>query len=331
LSATRPGTSHDAGRIAAWSVAPGQGALLLALACLGGCAGADHWHDTQRRAAESAAEERAAGRVAGSVVDSLTGRPLVGFSVRALGTRSGAVSDANGRFRLALLPPGIVRLRIDGPWSDARYGAREDTLVVDAGVTLAHDFRLARGTPAWAESDSVGVDVPRAGRHLRLDVQFVGRHFRAGDAPRYIARLYYDGPDSIYLQSPVLDGDGARRRNPQVWIRTRTENRRRTPFATDRFEVDRPPPLEESDFYVLHRGEYIFAATTADGDSILPAAGALDCAGMFDLEFHYRTTRGDLLSWLGHGQGRPSRRLAALLRRVPRVDLVAETNVWVDP
>ncbi len=46
------------------------------------------------------------GRIAGKVIDKQTGEPLIGANIIVEGTNFGAATDANGEYRIDLLPPG---------------------------------------------------------------------------------------------------------------------------------------------------------------------------------------------------------------------------------
>ncbi len=105
----------------------------------------------------------AAGTVMGTVTDSTTGEPLQGASVSLVGTRIGALADAQGRYRFTA-PPGryVIRARLLG------YAVRMDSLDVADGRTVVHDFALPRavGTlnavvvTGTRQPDRTAVDAP---------------------------------------------------------------------------------------------------------------------------------------------------------------------------
>jgi len=81
----------------------------------------------------------ALGTVTGIVKDSTTGEVLQGASVSLVGTRRGSLAGADGRYTFTA-PPGryLLRARLLG------YLAVSDSIVVEDGQTLTHDFTLPR-------------------------------------------------------------------------------------------------------------------------------------------------------------------------------------------
>src|SRR2546423_11208477 len=78
--------------------------------------------------------------ISGRILDSQTGLPLFGAHISLPGTNQGAVSRADGSYRLPL-PPGrhVVFVSYVG------YAPRRDTVDVLADQTLERDYTLARG------------------------------------------------------------------------------------------------------------------------------------------------------------------------------------------
>ena len=80
----------------------------------------------------------AVGVVAGRVIDALTSEPRLGASVAIVGTRRGAIADANGRFVILGVPAGdiVLRARMLG------YKTVERPATVRSGDTTRVDFKL---------------------------------------------------------------------------------------------------------------------------------------------------------------------------------------------
>jgi len=82
---------------------------------------------------------RQVGVVTGQVTDSATGQPVVSVQVGVVGTRLGAVTDDDGRYRIANVPAGSRRLRA----RRVGYAAREVDVVVLDGAIVTRDVVLA--------------------------------------------------------------------------------------------------------------------------------------------------------------------------------------------
>jgi len=52
------------------------------------------------------------GKIKGRVIDKITGEPVLGASVMLVGTTQGAVTDADGKFMIQLVPPGEYVLKV---------------------------------------------------------------------------------------------------------------------------------------------------------------------------------------------------------------------------
>ena len=95
------------------------------------------------------------GGIAGTVIDAATGRPVEGAQVSAQaierrtllrGGGDPAISDANGRFQIAGLTPGVYNLLLDGSPRGERFTARAiEGLRVRAGFDAAADLKLVAG------------------------------------------------------------------------------------------------------------------------------------------------------------------------------------------
>ena len=82
----------------------------------------------------------------GTVVER-DGSPVVAANVTLLGSRRGALSDSNGRFRVLDVPPGrrVVRYHVLG------YAAVQDTIDFVAGRTVQRRRLLTRDRPPIKE------------------------------------------------------------------------------------------------------------------------------------------------------------------------------------
>ncbi len=100
--------------------------------------------------APALAQSPATGTVAGRVTGD-GGEPLAGVGVSVAGTTNGALTRADGAYRITLRPGRYeLRARLIG------YGLARDTVVVAAGQTVTRDFRLARAASSLAAVAVVG-------------------------------------------------------------------------------------------------------------------------------------------------------------------------------
>jgi TonB-linked SusC/RagA family outer membrane protein len=100
------------------------------------------------------------GRVAGKVTDSRTAAPVVGATVEVEGLRLGAVTDAEGRYRIANVPSGaqvLVARRIG-------YAEMRQSITVNAGAEATADFNISSAPVAL---DRVVVTGTAGGEKLR--------------------------------------------------------------------------------------------------------------------------------------------------------------------
>jgi len=77
------------------------------------------------------------GTITGSVLDARSGRPLTGTEVTVVGTRIGAVTNAQGLYRMEA-PAGVHRISA----TQLGYGAVTQEVTVVAGQSVTSDFRL---------------------------------------------------------------------------------------------------------------------------------------------------------------------------------------------
>lgn len=118
--------------------------------------------------ASRGAPEPAAVTITGTVTDQRSGQPLPSVQVNIVGTMIGALSDAQGRFRIVGAPAGPVRLR-------ARllgYAAVEHSVTLEEGNPATVDFAL---TSSPLSLDAVVVTGTAGGSQIREIGNAVGR------------------------------------------------------------------------------------------------------------------------------------------------------------
>jgi TonB-linked SusC/RagA family outer membrane protein len=106
--------------------------------------------------------ERPAAAIAGTVTDGTTREPLAAVTVRLEGTALVALTDTDGRYLLAAVPPGAYAL------SARRLGYAKATrrvAVLDSG-TVTVDFALERAATALDEIVVTGTPQPQSRRAL---------------------------------------------------------------------------------------------------------------------------------------------------------------------
>ena len=106
--------------------------------------------------------QQTVGSIAGTVVDQATRRPISDVQVTVVGTQRGAVTDQQGRFRIAGVPAGTrqVRARRVG------YAASTLTVTVAAGEAAAANFTVAA---AATQLQEVTVNAITGERQQRLE------------------------------------------------------------------------------------------------------------------------------------------------------------------
>ena len=81
---------------------------------------------------------QATGTIRGTVTESAARQPIVGVQISIPGTRLGGLTDAQGVFRIANVPAGETRVRVES----IGYRAVEQTVTVTAGQTAVLDVSL---------------------------------------------------------------------------------------------------------------------------------------------------------------------------------------------
>lgn len=79
------------------------------------------------------------GKIKGRVIDKITGEPVLGASVMLVGTTQGAVTDADGKFMIQLVPPGEYVLKVT---SISYTSVEVDGVIVSTDRTTEQDVTL---------------------------------------------------------------------------------------------------------------------------------------------------------------------------------------------
>ena len=114
-----------------------------------------------------AGQQTGRGSVTGVVTQAATGQPLEQVSVRLLGTSFGAVTNAQGRFTIPNISPGIYAMEA------ARIGLapnRRDDIRVVAGQPTTVNFALAERTLVLSTVVTTGVSDPTSGAKTPFSV-----------------------------------------------------------------------------------------------------------------------------------------------------------------
>lgn len=148
--------------------------------------------------------------LAGRVTDAATGRPVAGATVVVDGTVREARTDAEGRYRLAGVRAGTVRLRV------ARSGFQSATAAatIAEGAEASADVALAPALSAVAgtiDADSLVPRAPVANMGDLLVGRLAGVHVLPGTEPGVGFRTRIRGATSLMLPNePVVLVDGVR-------------------------------------------------------------------------------------------------------------------------
>ncbi|MEP7028630.1 MAG: TonB-dependent receptor [Candidatus Eisenbacteria bacterium] len=134
------------------------------------------------------------GKLAGRVTDS-KGQPLVGVSVAVPALRTGAATDADGKYSILNLPPGTYDVRVNL----LGYGP-----VTTTGVTVSSDLTVRLDLTLKEEALQMGEVVVRATRPV---VEVTRTNSIATVSAQEIAKLPVQSLDDVVnLQAGVVDG-----------------------------------------------------------------------------------------------------------------------------
>ena len=152
------------------------------------------------------------GTIAGRVTESGTGRPLASVQMSVVGTRLGAISDAEGRYAIPNVPAGEVRLLA----TRIGYTQAQRTVVVSDGATATADFALAETAVAL---DEVVITGTAGGTQRRA----IGNVVANVNADQVLNRSPIGSVDQILAQRTpglmVLPGTGQVGTGAQIRIR----------------------------------------------------------------------------------------------------------------
>jgi TonB-dependent SusC/RagA subfamily outer membrane receptor len=166
-------------------------------------------------AASGVAAQAATGSVAGRVTDTRSGLGLAGTAIEVEGTRLGAVTAADGRYRLAVVPVGsqvVVARRIG-------YASLRRTVTVTAGQQVSADFAM---DPAAFSLDEVVVTGTAGGEQRRtlgnaVAIIDAATALERSAAPDLSALLSSRSPGAI-----ITPGSGRIGAGPTIQIRGRS-------------------------------------------------------------------------------------------------------------
>jgi hypothetical protein len=145
------------------------------------------------------------GTLEGTVVDAVTETPLAGARVRLVGTSLGAMSDAEGRFRIADLDEGRYAVTFTHPRTDSlRYQAPATDVLVRLGESA--NVRLVSPSLATAIAAGCAGDSLRAGTGVLAGTV----RNRANGAPLAGARVavWWNGPSGTLRGEVEADAEG---------------------------------------------------------------------------------------------------------------------------
>jgi TonB-dependent SusC/RagA subfamily outer membrane receptor len=165
--------------------------------------------------ASGAAAQAATGSVAGRVIDTRSGLPLGGTAVEVQGTRLGAITAADGRYRLAAVAAGaqvVVARRIG-------YASLRRTVTVVAGQQVTADFSLEASAFSLDEVVVTGTAGGEQRRTLGNAVAIIdaATALERSAAPDLTALLSSRSPGAI-----ITPGTGRIGAGPTIQIRGRS-------------------------------------------------------------------------------------------------------------
>lgn len=166
-------------------------------------------------AASGVAAQAATGSVAGRVTDARSGLGLAGTAVEIQGTRLGAITAADGRYRLAVVPAGaqvVVARRIG-------YASLRRTVTVAEGQQVSADFALEASAFSLDEVVVTGTAGGEQRRTLGNAVAIIdaATAMERSAAPDLAALLSSRSPGAI-----ITPGSGRIGAGPTIQIRGRS-------------------------------------------------------------------------------------------------------------
>ncbi len=149
----------------------------------------------------------AAGTISGTIVDAASRVPVAAAQVTIIGTTLGAMSDAQGRYRLIGVPVGtaVVRVRRIG------YGSGDRSVTLTDGEAATLDFAL---TPAVTALDALVVTGTAGGTQMRaigntVDKLDIAKEAQSSPAVNVQQLLGQKSPGVLILPTPGLVGSGS--------------------------------------------------------------------------------------------------------------------------
>ncbi|HEY0778454.1 MAG TPA: carboxypeptidase regulatory-like domain-containing protein, partial [Gemmatirosa sp.] len=109
-----------------------------------------------------ASAQQTAGSITGTVTDRATQRPIPDVQVSVVGTQRGAITDPQGRYRIAGVPAGAQQVRV----RRVGYGSTTQAVTVVAGQPATANFSVAAAAAALTE---VVVNAITGERQQRLE------------------------------------------------------------------------------------------------------------------------------------------------------------------
>jgi TonB-linked SusC/RagA family outer membrane protein len=175
--------------------------LVVALAAPRTAAAATH------TARDASTRLSTAALVTGTVTDEATRRPVAGVQITVIGTTLGAMTDDQGRYRLAGVPAGSARLRA----KRIGYVSVDRTITVEDGGTVTADFSLGvaplsldavvvTGTPGGTQLRAIGNAIEK------LDVAKAAEISPATNVQQLLGQR---SPGVIVLPSSGMVGTGS--------------------------------------------------------------------------------------------------------------------------
>jgi hypothetical protein len=148
------------------------------------------------RMVPSGTDLAAPGRLTGTVNDAVTGRPIAGATL-ALESGRGTVTDAEGRFHVPDVTPGLVEIEV----GKLGYAPRTESVTVQPGRTTGVTLSLAVDP---LELEAIEVEI----RSPFLEAQGVYRRMEGGTSGHIVTREEIDARPSSRLSDSLMDVPG---------------------------------------------------------------------------------------------------------------------------
>ena len=267
---------------------------------------------------QTRANERDKGSITGIVSADEPRVPVAFANVVLLGTSLGAMTDGEGRYVIANVPPGTYRMKAV---MMGHVSLEVTQVTVTAGEVTSRDFWLEVGTltQVAASAESVGVDTRIDSRDITCEIIPLLSEFRVGERA-YFDVLLRNGSDETFYLVRSLDGSTRSSRYPHAELSIEG--------PSDGIEMSRIGycgtlnSIGVSDFKPVGPRDTFDPFAEGGFRPDYEQYAIFAKPGDYTVTFRYSTDERDIRKWLGTwGRSPLPEELSLLIRLVPRINV----------